>query len=102
MIIDNFSLLFSKHPSFVLSKLFPKQLIMAAIPFLSILTINLINSCHYSHAIQPVKEWCNSLDCFINHKPHRNNLERYKFYQYEDAFTLKLMKTVKMNLIIQT
>ena len=95
LIIDNFSLLFSKHPSFVLSKMFPRQLIMAVIPLLSILTINLINSCHYSHAIQPVTEWCDSLDCFINHKPHGNHLKRYTFYQYEDVFTLKLMKDDK-------
>ena len=91
LIIDNFSLLFSKHPSVVLSKLIPRQFFMAVIPLLSILTINLINSSHYSNTIQPVKDWCNSLDCFINHKLHTNH-KHYQFYHYEDGFTINLMK----------
>lgn len=88
-IIDNWGILFSKHPSYILSKLTSRQLIMVAIPMLSILTINLINSSHYSHTIEPVKEWCESLDCFINHKPE------YRFYQFEDGFTRNLMKNSK-------
>ena len=95
LIIDNFSLLFSKHPSVVLSKLIPRQFLMIAIPLLSILTINLINSSHYSHTIKPYREWCDSLDCFINHKSHGNHLKRYQFYQYDDGFTMKLMKNSK-------
>lgn len=97
---DNFCLIFAKYPSIVLSKLIPRQLIMAAIPLLSILTVNLISSSHYSHTIQPVIEWCDSLDCFINHKSQVNN-EHYQFYQYEDAFASDLMKSKQFQFILE-
>ena len=51
LINDNFSLLLSKHPSVVLSKLISRLFLMAAISLLSILTVNLINSSYYSHTI---------------------------------------------------
>ena len=88
LIIDNMSLLLSKHPSVVLSKLIPRQFLMVAIPLLSILTINLINSSHYSYTINPYRKWCDSLDCFANQK-------RYQFYQLENRFTMELMKDSK-------
>ena len=91
LIIDNFSLLFSKHPSVILSKLIPRQFLMAAIPMLSILTISLFNSSHYSHAMKPLRFWCDSLECFVNKKPHSNE-NHYQFYQFEDGFIFNLMK----------
>ena len=101
LIIDNMSLLFSKHPSVVLSKLIPRQFLMATIPLLSILTINLINSSYYSHTIQPYRVWCDSLDCFINQKPHSDQ-KRYEFYQYVDGFTMNLIeKSKELNEILK-
>ena len=100
LFIDHYCLIFAKYPSVILSKLIPRQLIMAAIPLLSILTINLISSFHSSHAIQPVKEWCDSLDCFINHKSQVNH-QFYQFYRYEDAFALDLMKSKEFQSILE-
>ena len=37
---------------------------------------------------------CDSLDCFINQKPHSDQT-RYEFYQHFDGFTMKLMKNSK-------
>ena len=37
---------------------------------------------------------CDSLDCFINQKPHSDQT-RYEFYQHFDGLTMKLMKNSK-------
>ena len=100
LLIDHYCLILAKYPSVILSKLIPRQLIMAAIPLLSILTTNLVSSSYSSHAIQPVREWCDSLDCFINHKSQVND-RHFQFYQYEDAFVSDLMKSKEFQSILE-
>ena len=88
-IFDYLSMLMSKQPSFLLTKLSNRSFLMYFIPILSILFSNVIIGEFYTRMISPQHKWCDTIDCFA-----KSNI---KFYTLERPEIKEFFRNNKQN-----
>ena len=70
LIFNYFNLIMFNQSSVLLHKIVSRSYLIYIIPLLSIIVVNLMNQSIYSNMISPPKQWCETLECFVqsNHR----------------------------------
>ena len=65
LIFNYFNLMMFNQSSVLLHKIVPRNYIMYFIPLLSIIVVNLMKESIYSNMISTPKQWCETIECFV-------------------------------------